>query len=251
MKRALASTDPGELANDSIHASKRCKPHDTKGSFHNLDRAFKCRRSNTPPLTQETLDELNCATESESLEEWATGLAQSIQQWADDCESDDELEMPPPPTPSVTTSRDSRRRTAKLVRHQRSPSPVKKANSPQYRGMNMADANVFVDHFFEAPAEIEEQVVRVFGGITWTDSQHKVIEELTRQYCEESRVLAKKCAGENEWRSHLFLGLLQPLNRLEPEILMLSASEKRESATLSLQLQFCRNVQADTNCILA
>ena len=29
--------------------------------------------------------------------------------------------------------------------------------------MNMADANVFVDHFPEAPAEIEEQLVRVFG----------------------------------------------------------------------------------------
>ena len=112
--------------------------------------------------------------------------------------------------------------------------------------MNMADANVFVDHFPEAPAEIEEQLVRVFGGTMWTDGQQRVIEELTRQYCEESRVLAKKCAGENEWRSHLFLGLLQPLNRLEPEILMLSASEKREYS-----FNFTGNVQAGTNCILA
>ena len=80
----------------------------------------------------------------------------------------------------------------------------------------------------------------------WTDGQQRVVEELTRQYCEESRVLAKKCAGENEWRSHLFLGLLQPLNRLEPEILMLSASEKRE-----YNFNFTRNVQMDTNCILA
>ena len=112
--------------------------------------------------------------------------------------------------------------------------------------MNMADANVFVDHFPEAPAEIEEQLVRVFGGTMWTDGQQRVIEELTRQYCEESRVLAKKCAGENEWRSHLFLGLLQPLNRLEPEILMFSAFKKREYS-----FNFTGNVQTDTNCILA
>jgi hypothetical protein len=56
----------------------------------------------------------------------------------------------------------------------------------------------------------------------WTDGQQRVIEELTRQYCEESKVLAKKRAGENERRSRLFLGSLQPLNRFEPEILMLA-----------------------------
>jgi hypothetical protein len=51
-------------------------------------------------------------------------------------------------------------------------------------------------------------------------------------------VLAKKCAGENEWRSQLFLGLLQPLSRLGPEILMLNASEKREFAASILHESF-------------
>jgi hypothetical protein len=59
-------------------------------------------------------------------------------------------------------------------------------------------------------------------------------------------VLAKKCAGENEWRSHLFLGLLQPLNRLEPEILMLSASEKREYS-FNLQETFKRILTASSH----
>jgi hypothetical protein len=53
------------------------------------------------------------------------------------------------------------------------------------------------------------------------------LKELAKQYCEECRVLAKKCAGENEWRSNLFLSL-QQLSRLDTEVLMLSASEKRE-----------------------
>lgn len=229
MKRALTSLEIDKLA-DSVRTYKHRKPRNTDEHSHDLHRAFKCRRLNTPPLTQETLDELHCATESESLEEWAASRAQSIQRWADECESDDKLEMPPSPTPSAMSSRGQRRRTAKIVQRQRSSSPVKKANSPQYRAMNMADANVFVDYFPEAPTKIEAQLRRVFDRATWADKQWEAIEELTMQYCEESRVLAKKCAGENEWRSHLYLGLLQPLSRLEPEILMLSASEKRELA---------------------
>lgn len=90
----------------------------------------------------------------------------------------------------------------------------------------MADANVFVDHFPEAPAQVEAQLNQIFAPQPWTEHRKKLIETLTNQYCEECRVLAKKCAGENEWRGNLFLGLLQPLVRLDPEIMMLSASEK-------------------------
>jgi hypothetical protein len=58
--------------------------------------------------------------------------------------------------------------------------------------MNMADVNVFVDYFPEAPAEIKEHLIRVFSGTIWTDGQQRVIEELTRQYCEESRGVGKE-----------------------------------------------------------
>jgi hypothetical protein len=108
--------------------------------------------------------------------------------------------------------------------------------------MNMADANMFVVHFPEAPATIDVRLGRVFGGATWAASQRAAIEELMGQYCKQSRVLAKKCAGENEWRSQLFLGLLQPLSRLEPEILMLSASETREFVPSILHESFERTL---------
>lgn len=205
------------------------------GSSKDLEPASKRRRLATPTLTQETLDLFNCGTESRLLKKHEAGCAPFVQQWANNCGNADELEMPPPTMPSVTPSRGRQRRTPKLTQRQRSVSPIKKANSPQYRAMNMADANVFVDHFPEAPAAIEEQLGRVFGGTTRADSYSRVIQELTRQYCEESRILAKKCAGEHEWRSQLFLGLLQPLSRLQPDVLMLSASEKRESAALTLR----------------
>jgi hypothetical protein len=227
MKRALASPDVYELTEGSIHASKRYKPfkpYNTNES-PNLDRAFKRRRSDTPPLTQESLNEFNRRTESNLL-------AQIIKQWADDCDSNGlELDMPPQPTPSITPSGSGRRRAAKLVQRQRSQSPVKKANSPQYRAMNMADANVFVDHLPDPPPAIEEQLGYILGSNPWLDSQRGTIEELATQYCEKSRLLAKRCAGENEWRSQLSLGLLQPLIGLELDnILVLSASEKRGSA---------------------
>ncbi|KAF1996764.1 hypothetical protein P154DRAFT_306280 [Amniculicola lignicola CBS 123094] len=242
MKRAFASPKPCEFSDDNVNTIKRWKSHNTNESSHDFERAFKRRRSDTPPLTQEVLDKLRYTTESKSLEEWAADCTQSVLRWAYKCESSNELEMPPSPTPSVTPSRGNQRRTAKLVQRQRSSSPVKKANSPQYRAMNMADANVFVDHFPEAPATIDEQLGYIFDGATWVASQLAAVEELARQYCEESRVLAKKCAGENEWRSQLFLGLLQPLSRHKAEILMLSASEKREFVAST--------VRADTNCNL-
>lgn len=154
---------------------------------------------------------------------------QSVEQWADKRKTENKFEMPPSPTPSSLSWRGNRRRTAKLAQRQRSSSPVQKANSPQYRAMNMADANLFVDHLPEVPAEVETQLRRVFGDTTLLAKHERAIDRLARHYCEESRVLAKKCAGESEWRSHLFLGLLQPLERLEPDTLMLSASEKRKS----------------------
>ena len=112
----------------------------------------------------------------------------------------------------------------------------------------MADANVFVDHFPEAPATIDDQLGRILDGVTWAGSQRGAVEELARQYCEESKALAKNCAGENEWRSQLLLSLLQPLSRSEPEILMLDASEKRECVTAILRepFKYTLNVTWDT-----
>lgn len=104
----------------------------------------------------------------------------------------------------------------------------------------MWEANVFVDHFPDAPAAVDKQTEGIFGRNNWTSSYHGVIEQLARQFCEESRELAKQCAGENEWR-FLLLGLLKPLHRLAPDILMLTASEKREFTSSSLHALPCEH----------
>ncbi|KAF2257908.1 hypothetical protein CC78DRAFT_549542 [Lojkania enalia] len=227
MKRLLEGVESTELLEDSAHHCKRRKPeHTSDSSLDILNCAFECDQTNTPALTQQTLEKLDVASKSESVEDYGVSCRQSVEQWADKCKTEDKIEMPPSPTPSSLSWRGNRRRTAKLAQRQRSSSPVKKANNPQYRAMNMADANLFVDHLPEAPAEVETQLRRVFGDTTLLAKHKRAIDRLAIQYCEESRVLAKKCAGENEWRSHLFLGLLQPLERLEPDTLMLSASEK-------------------------
>ncbi|KAF1352905.1 hypothetical protein EJ07DRAFT_183084 [Lizonia empirigonia] len=185
MKRARASLNPDELTDSSIHNFKRLKSRIPNKPSHVFTRASECYKWDTPSLTQETLGKLYCTTGSKSQEELTADCAQSVLQWADKCESSSELEMPPSPTPSVTSSRGYRRRTAKLVQRKRSSSPVKKTNSTQYRVMNMADANVFIDHFPEAPATIDEQHGRIFGGVTWAASQRGQVEVLARQYCEE------------------------------------------------------------------
>jgi hypothetical protein len=114
--------------------------------------------------------------------------------------------------------------------------------------MNMADTNVFIDHFPEAPATIDEQLGRIFDGATWAGSQRGAIEELGRQYCEDPRALANICFGESERRSQLLLGLLQPLSRSEPEIVMLDTSEKRECMTAILRepFKYTLNVTSDS-----
>lgn len=232
MKRVLEGADPIELLEDSAHHCKCRRLEPTNDPSDVLHCAFECDRSSTPPLTQETLEKLDAVSESHSAKDHGTGYRAFVQQWADECENQSEIEMPPSPTPSSMSWRGNRRRTAKLTQRQRSFSPIKKANSPQYRAMNMADANLFVDHFPEAPTEVETQLGRIFSDTASLFEQDGVVDRLARLYCEESRVLARKCAGENEWRSHLFMGLLQPLERLEPDTLMLSASEKRKYIAL-------------------
>ena len=112
---------------------------------------------------------------------------------------------------------------------QRSSNPVRKASSAQYRVMIMAEANIFVEHFPEAPGSIDEKLGRVLSGVPGGASQHEAIEGMARQYCERSRELAKDCAGKIEWVD-LCSNLLQLLGKLGPEILKLSVSRGRESA---------------------
>jgi hypothetical protein len=60
--------------------------------------------------------------------------------------------MPPSSTPSVYYFEGQLTKNIKAG----STPALPESGHPQYWAMNMADANVFVDHFPEAPAEIEE-----------------------------------------------------------------------------------------------
>ena len=42
--------------------------------------------------------------------------------------------------------------------------------------------------------------------------------------------MAKECAGEGQWKSYLLTGLVEPVQELWPDIVKLSASEKRRFA---------------------
>lgn len=153
--------------------------------------------------------------------------------------------MAPPQTPSITSTDSGQRRASKLsYRRQRSQSPTKKS-STQYRLRNMADASVFVDHFPEPPLDMVDQLKHIFGvsvleDIGQASSGHNPsgalavqnkIGELAEKYCHKSRQMAKECAGEGQWKSYLLTGLVEPMQELWPDIIKLSASEKRKFAS--------------------
>jgi hypothetical protein len=207
---------------------------DNRSEDNRLSKRPKTDKYSQVPEDQGYYKQIHAGTEPETPLHPGTdlgfldGRTATIVQWIKQCGSRDEPEMPQ--TPSSTTSTGTRRRTVKQLQRRRSQSPVKNIGGVQYRAMNMADANVFVDHFPEAPSEIQSRLDRVFGESSWHPDQQDLLKVLAEQYCSESRVLARNCAGENEWRSNLFLGLLQRLARLDAETLMLSASDKREFA---------------------
>lgn len=60
------------------------------------------------------------------------------------------------------------------------------------------------------------------------------IRELAESYCRKSRQMARECAGEGEWKSCLLSDLMEPIRELWPEIVKLSASEKRRPIRFAL-----------------
>ncbi|KAF2734296.1 hypothetical protein EJ04DRAFT_467030 [Polyplosphaeria fusca] len=146
--------------------------------------------------------------------------------------------MAPQQAPSIVSNDSSQRRASKVsYRRQRSQSPTEKS-STQYRSRNIADANVFVDQTPEPPLDVMELLMHIFGVSVLEDigrasydhstSRSLVIQnktdELAEKYCSKSRQMAKDCAGEGEWKSHLLTGLMEPISELLSETLKLSAS---------------------------
>lgn len=230
MKRALSCS---EIEQTCSHFAfpKRLKPDSGRFCLFNPT----SRSSRTLPLTPETLHTLS--SESSAPQD----LTQSIEQWASNCDSCSEAEMVPPQAPSVASNVSGQRRVSKLsYRRQRSQSPSKKS-SPQYRSRNMADASVFVDHFPEPPPDVEDQLKQIFEvsmledigkasfgqGLLGRSVVQNGAGELAERYCHKSRQMAKDCTGEGQWKSWLLTGLVEPMQELWPDIVKLSASEKR------------------------
>lgn len=198
----------------------------------------------TLPLTPQTLQAHSSQTSA------LQGHTQFIEQWVNDCDSYGEAEMAPPQTPSVISNESGQRRTSKLnYRRQRSQSPSKKT-SPQYRSRNMADASVFIDHFPEPPQDVDDQLKHIFDVSVLEDigktsfscdlyatlaAQNRV-GELSERYCHKSRQMAKDCAGEGQWKSCLLSGLVEPIQELWPDVIKISASEKRRCTRSTLAM---------------
>ena len=239
MKRALSCPDIEQTRSRSP-SPKRRKLSPSRGRHSSLPNNISrsSRFSRTLPLTPETLQAIS--SQSSAPKE----STQSIEQWASNCYTCSEPEMVPIQTPSVTSNDSGLRRASKVgYRRQRSQSPTKKT-STQYRSRNMADASVFVDHFPEPPSDVEDQLKHIFGISMLGDignifpspnpsgalAIQTAVRELAERYCHKSRQMAKDCAGEGQWKSYLLTGLVEPMQELWPDIVKLSASEKRRSA---------------------
>ena len=231
MKREVTYTDVEQTCSHILSPKRRKL---LNSSDHCCRSTIEPQSSRTLHLTPETLGELSSQSPA------PTNSIESIEQWASNCDSCSQSEM----ATSITSNDSSQRRVSKLnYRRQRSQSPTKKT-STQYRSRNMADASIFVDHFPEPPSDVENQIKNIFGvsaleNIGQAPSDHSQvsasaikndIDEFAKKYCHRSRQMAKDCVGEGQWKSCLLTGLVEPMQELWPEILKMSASEKRRSA---------------------
>jgi hypothetical protein len=227
MKRALSCSDLDRISS-CPPSPKRHKPPSlgTGGCL----RTPKSRSQRTLSLTAQAQE----AHLSHSFIH--QGSPQPIKEWINNCDRYTEAEMAPPQTPSVTSNESGPRRATKLsYRRQRSQSPNKRTG-PQYRTRNMADANIFIDHLPDPPPDVAAQLQHIFQGPA--DDIRRIplsprVEELAKRYCSKTRQLAKECAGEGQWKSSLLSGLAEPMQELWPDVVKLSAFEKRTFSTTS------------------
>jgi len=84
MKRVLGGNSLAELTGDSVRYCKRSRIRERRQvSPSSSDCIFQCDESSTPPLTRETLKNLDATTQSETMESYVADYVQSIWRWAD------------------------------------------------------------------------------------------------------------------------------------------------------------------------
>lgn len=225
--------------------------HDSHILLHGTVVAAKCRRiqrfdiaSTSPPPSNPSSQ-----TFAEAPPSTAAAQDEKILHWLDSCDASPEplpaIEtMAEPPTPrSATlnlngTGRRTARRPARARSHtSRTPSPSKKPTPQSYRRGNMRYACVYVDHFDQLPAAIDGEARRILGLQSWAelaqpDTQAQTQPEtqarlaaLAATYQAESRLNARECSLEGNWKSILFT-LMRNIALLAPGTLCLDMSEK-------------------------
>lgn len=165
------------------------------------------------------------------------GGATSVDLWAKSCSPNEEME----PTQQHPRLR------AQIVRRaaarSRSSSPAKKppySATAEYRSVTMQLARVFVERELELPVNVAASVERILGIRTAThvsghndeeDATAREATTLAETYRAQSKLLAKDCAGEVEWRIEI-RSILSSLSKRWSPVLRVLTAEKTWSQYL-------------------
>jgi hypothetical protein len=105
-------------------------------------------------------------------------------------------------------------------------------------------ALVFVERDPKLPTHIAIHVKRILGTDTTRNAggqegdedttRDALVAAFTKRYRDKCWLLVGDCTSEGEWRSSIYLDLIDPLSRLWSPVLKLSASKKRESTATYL-----------------
>lgn len=226
--------------------------HDSQDLLHSTVVA-KCRRIQradgtgaSPPPSDPSSQTLDPAEAPPST---AAAQDEEILHWLDGCDASPEpppaietMAAPPTPRSATLNPNDGRRRTARRpararTHTSRTPSPSKKPTPQSYRRGNMRYASVYVDHLDHLPPAIDGEVRRIFGlqslaELAQPDTQAQTQPEtqarlaaLAATYQAESRLNARECSLEGNWKSSIFT-LMRNIALLAPGTLCLDMSEK-------------------------
>ncbi|KAF1350505.1 hypothetical protein EJ07DRAFT_139040 [Lizonia empirigonia] len=152
------------------------------------------------------------------------------------------MSVPPTPRSATLNLNDGGRRTATRPARARShtsrtPSPSKKPTPQSYRRGNMRYASVYIDHLDQLPPAIDGEALCILGLQSWAelaqpDTRAQTQPEtqarlaaLAATYQAESRLNARECSLEGNWKSSLFT-LMRNIALLAPGTLCLDMSEK-------------------------
>jgi hypothetical protein len=249
-RRTQLQSPPNLSAHVHKHPTmKRRLSEDLDSHIYSCSTVAKCRRIQRAEVAGVSPPPSNPSSQTLAPAEGSplTAVAQDeeILNWLISCDaspgpSPTAETMAAPPTPRSAThnlndgGRRTARRSARARSHvSRTPSPVKKPTPQSYRRGNMRYAGLYVDHLDQLPPAIDDETRGIFGAeLAQQDTQAQTQPEiqahlavLTATYQAESRLNARECALEGNWKNSLFT-LMRNIALLAPGTLCLNMSEK-------------------------